>query len=74
MNGERAIVIVGIVMFLAGLVMFYPIERGHTEPLLGLVKNAGTFIGLSGVGVIVAGMLLLLIRRNTPPLQEGIGT
>lgn len=74
MNGEKAIVVAGIAMFLAGLAMFYTIERGYTEPLLGLVKNAGTFIGLSGVGVIIAGILLLLIRRNTPPLQEGTGT
>lgn len=74
MDGEKAIIIAGTIMFLSGLVMFYPIEQNHAEPILGLVKNAGTFIGLSGVGVIIAGMLLLLIRRNTPPLQEGAGT
>ncbi len=57
-------------MFLAGLIMFYSIELGQTEPTLRLIKNIGTFIGLSGIGVGVAGILLFLISRNQPPIQE----
>ena len=57
-------------MFLAGLVMFYSIEIGQVQPVLRLIKNIGTFVGLSGIGVGVAGILLYLISRNQPPIQE----
>ncbi|AJM92689.1 MULTISPECIES: hypothetical protein [Nitrosopumilus] len=57
-------------MFLVGLIMFYSIELGQTEPILRLIKNIGTFVGLSGIGVTVAGVLLYLISRNQPPIQE----
>ncbi len=57
-------------MFGAGLVMFYSIELGQKDPILRLVKNIGTFIGLSGMGVTLAGILLYLINRNEPPLKE----
>ncbi|MCE2505081.1 MAG: hypothetical protein J4F36_01120 [Nitrosopumilaceae archaeon] len=61
---------IGGAMFLVGLVMFYSIELGQTEPTLRLIKNTGTFVGLSGIGVTVAGVLLYLINRNQPPIQE----
>jgi hypothetical protein len=64
------IIIVGVVMFAAGLVMFYSIELGQKDPVLRLVKNIGTFIGLSGMGVTLAGILLYLINRNEPQLKE----
>ncbi len=64
------IIIVGIAMFVAGLVMFYSIELGQKDPVLRLVKNIGTFIGLSGMGVTLAGILLYLINRNEPQLKE----
>lgn len=64
------IVIIGIVMFSAGLVMFYSIELGQTEPLLRFIKNTGTFVGISGMGVTLAGILLHLINKNQPPIQE----
>ena len=57
-------------MFGAGLVMFYSIELGQKDPVLRLVKNIGTFIGLSGMGVTLAGILLYLINKNEPPLKE----
>jgi len=63
-------IIVGIIMFGTGLVLFYSIELGQKDPLLRLVKNIGTFIGLSGMGVTMAGILLYLINRNEPPLEE----
>ncbi|AFS80714.1 hypothetical protein NKOR_04120 [Candidatus Nitrosopumilus koreensis AR1] len=63
-------IIVGGGMFIAGLIMFYSIELGQVEPLLRLIKNIGTFVGLSGIGVIVAGVLLYLINRSQPPIKE----
>ncbi len=64
------IMIIGSIMFVAGLVMFYSIELGQTETLPRFIKNAGTFIGLSGMGVALAGILLYLINRNEPPMQQ----
>ena len=64
------IVIVGIAMFASGLVMFHSIELGQTEPLLRFIKNTGTFVGISGMGVTLAGILLHLINKNQPPIQE----
>ncbi|ABX12649.1 hypothetical protein [Nitrosopumilus maritimus] len=63
-------IFIGGGMFLAGLVMFYSIEIGQVQPVLRLIKNIGTFVGLSGIGVGVAGILLYLISRNQPPIQE----
>lgn len=64
------IMIIGIIMFGTGLVFFYSIELGQKDSLLRLVKNIGTFIGLSGIGVTMAGILLYLINRNEPPIEE----
>jgi len=57
-------------MFITGLILFYTIELGQTEPVLRLIKNTGTFIGISGMGVALAGILLYLINRNEPPIHE----
>jgi len=70
MKVEMLVVIIGANMFVAGLVMFYSIELGQTDPVLRFVKNIGTFIGLSGMGVVLAGMLLYLINKNEPPIKE----
>ena len=54
----------GIAMVVAGLV-FYSIP---TESFLGIqldvLRHAGTFVGLMGIGVFIAGVLLYLIGRN----------
>lgn len=65
-----AIIIVGITMFVTGLVMYYSIELGETDSLLRSVKNSGTFIGLGGIGVTLAGIMLYLFNRNEPPIQD----
>ena len=65
-----AIAITGLVMFSTGLVMFYLIELGQTDPILRFVKNTGTFVGISGMGVFLAGVLLYLINKNEPQLKE----
>ncbi len=64
------IIIIGISMFAVGLVMFYSIEIGQNDPVLRLVKNTGTFVGLSGMGVTLAGILLHIINRNEVLLKE----
>ena len=70
MKMEIIIMIVGIAMFITGLIMFYSIELGQTDSSLRLIKNTGTFIGLSGMGVTLAGILLYLINRNESPIAE----
>ena len=70
MKMGMGIMIIGIIMFGTGLVLFYSIELGQKDSLLRLVKNIGTFIGLSGIGVTMAGILLYLINRNEPPIEE----
>ena len=69
---ETGIILGGSIMFVTGLVLFYPIELGQTDPFLRFIKNLGTFIGLSGMGVTLAGILLYLINRNEPPLKENL--
>ncbi len=64
------IAIIGLVMFSTGLVMFYLIELGQTEPILRFIKNTGTFVGISGMGVFLAGVLLYLINKKEPQLKE----
>ncbi len=64
------IIIIGIIMFVVGLVFFYSIELGQTDPILRFIKNIGTFIGLSGMGVTLAGVLLYLINKNEPAIKE----
>jgi hypothetical protein len=70
MKSGFVVIIIGVVMFVAGLVMFYSIELGQTVPALRLIKNIGTFIGLLGMGITLAGILLNLISKNQPPIQE----
>ena len=57
-------IITGIVMFATGLVLFYSIELGQTDSVLRFIKNVGTFVGLSGMGVTLAGILLYLINNK----------
>ena len=64
------ITIIGIIMFSIGLILFYSIELGQTDPILRFFKNVGTFVGLSGMGAILAGVLLHLLSKNEPPIKE----
>ena len=64
------VAIIGIVMFAFGIVLFYSIELGQTDSVLRIIKNTGTFVGLSGMGVTLAGVLLYLISKNEPPIKE----
>ncbi len=67
-------VIIGIVMFATGLVLFYSIALGQTDSVLRFIKNVGTFVGLSGMGVTLAGILLYLINKKEPPIKENLDT
>ena len=64
------LIVTGCIMFVGGLIMFYSIELGQIDPLLRTIKNTGTFVGLSGMGVTLAGILLYLINRNESPIAE----
>ncbi len=70
MKMSTVITILGITMFGFGLVLFYSIELGQTDPVLRFLKNTGTFVGISGMGVGLAGILLYLINKNEPTLKE----
>ncbi len=72
MRIEFAVIVIGFIMFFTGLVLFYSIESGQTDPVLRDLKNAGTFIGLSGIGVTIAGIILYLVERNEPPIKENL--
>ena len=70
MKMSIGITIIGISMFGFGLILFYSIELGQTDPVLRFLKNTGTFVGISGMGVGLAGILLYLINKNEPTLKE----
>ncbi len=62
-------IIIGGGMFILGLVLFYSINPEENKNL-EFIKNTGTFVGLSGMGVTLAGVLLYLINRNEKPIKE----
>jgi len=69
MKSGIPLIIIGTSMFILGLILFYVIP-GKTESVLEFVKNMGTFVGLSGMGVTLAGILVYLINRNAQPIKE----
>jgi hypothetical protein len=69
MKSGITLVIIGICMFGIGLILFYFIEVTENK-ILENIKNMGTFVGLSGMGVTLAGILLYLINKNTEPIKE----
>jgi hypothetical protein len=71
MKGESVMILTGIIMIISGLVLFYSIENNHgLDQLLRQVKHGGTFVGLMGIGVMMAGILLRLMEREQVPIQE----
>ena len=65
--------VLGVSMFILGLILFYSINPVDNENL-EKIKNMGTFVGLTGIGVAVAGILLFLINRNPQPINENYDT
>lgn len=71
MKSGVVIIFVGISMFISGLIMFYSIQISpNLDAILRTLKHTGTFIGLMGIGVTVAGILLYLINRGSSAIQE----
>jgi hypothetical protein len=69
MKAGIPLIIIGTSMFFLGLILFYLIP-GKTENILEFIKNCGTFVGLSGMGVTLAGILVYLISRNEQPIKK----
>ena len=69
MKSGITLVIVGACMFTAGLILFYFIEVTE-DKILENIRNMGTFVGLSGMGVTLAGILIYLINKNAEPIKE----
>jgi NADH:ubiquinone oxidoreductase subunit 2 (subunit N) len=71
MKGESIIIMTGMIMVIAGVVLFYSIQNNpDLDQLLRQVKHGGTFVGLMGIGVTVAGILLRLMEKEEVPIQE----
>ena len=69
MKTGMPMVFIGCSMFILGLILFYLINPGENRNL-EFIKNMGTFVGLSGMGVTLAGILLYLIAKNEQPIKE----
>ncbi|NJK77927.1 MAG: hypothetical protein HC944_03050 [Nanoarchaeota archaeon] len=75
MKSGVAIIVSGGVMIICGLIMFYGIQSisqpdSDQKNLFLSIKHGGTFMGLLGIGVTIAGFLLYLINRSSPPIHE----
>ena len=69
MKSGIPLLVIGISMFILGLLLFYlinPEENKNSE----IIKNTGTFVGLSGMGVTLAGILVYLLNKNEQPIKE----
>ena len=69
MKSGIPLAVIGTSMFIMGLILFYLINPEENKNL-EFIKNMGTFVGLSGMGVTLAGVLLYLINRNEKPIKE----
>lgn len=59
------IIIIGVVMILLGMIAFYSIQgTPDSDILLRSIKYGGTFFGIMGIGVSIAGGLLYLFSRS----------
>ena len=63
------LIVIGTTMFILGLMLFYLISPQENKNL-EFIKNMGTFVGLTGMGVTLAGILLYLISNNEQPIKE----
>ena len=58
-------------MIIVGVILFYSLESiPNLEPEMKKLKHGGTFVGLSGIGVMFAGILLTLTSRQQKSIQE----
>ena len=74
MKIESAIILSGIIMIVSGLGLFYSIQNNSDlDQSLLYAKHGGTFVGLMGIGVIMAGILLRLMEKEKPPIEDNYG-
>ena len=69
MKSGIPLAIIGTSMFIMGLILFYLINPEENKNL-EIIKNIGTFVGLSGMGVTLAGILVYLLNKNEQPIKE----
>ena len=73
MKTGKKVIVIGMIMFFVGFLLFYSIEQGQKDSTWRFTKNMGTFIGISGMGVMLAGIVIHIISRNEPPIKEDVG-
>ena len=69
MKSGIPLLVIGISMFILGLLLFYLINPEENKNL-EIIKNTGTFVGLCGMGVTLAGILVYLLNKNEQPIKE----
>ena len=69
MKSGIPLAVIGTSMFIMGLILFYLINPEENKNLEA-IKNIGTFVGLSGMGVTLAGILVYLLNKNEQPIKE----
>jgi hypothetical protein len=73
MKIEFGIILSGIMMVFCGFLLFYSIENSsNLDDISRYTKHAGIFVGLIGIGVTIAGVLLQLMGQEQPPIEENI--
>lgn len=71
MKSELVIIISGIIMVFSGFTLFNYFENmSNLDPLSRYTQHGGMFVGLLGIGVTIAGILLRLMKREESPIQE----
>lgn len=74
MKSGKALILAGIIMIVIGIGLFYSIQNNpELDELLRYLKHGGTFVGLMGIGVIMAGILLFLMGREEPSFEKNPG-
>jgi len=64
----------GVIMIIIGVGLFYSIQNSpDLDEWLRYLKHGGTFVGLMGIGVVMAGILLYLMGREEPSFEENPG-
>ena len=69
MKSGIPLAVIGTSMFIMGLILFYLINPEENKNL-EFIKNSGTFVGLSGMGVTLAGILVYVLNKNEQPIKE----
>ena len=69
MKSGIPLAVIGTSMFIIGLILFYLINPEENKNL-EFIKNIGTFVGLSGMGVTLAGILVYVLNKNEQPIKE----